>query len=147
LLFFTLALVVTTFIDVEFRIIPDRFSLGCWPVALLAAYLWQQPPFLDALLGGLLGFGLFLGISWFYEKWRKIEGLGMGDVKMMGWLGSWVGVLGVSRVIFLASALGLLVGIYFMIKSKKGLKTAIPFGPFLAVAAYIVWALQILEIL
>jgi leader peptidase (prepilin peptidase)/N-methyltransferase len=143
-LYFTFALVVIVFIDLEFRIIPDRFSLGSWILALAAAFIWDQPPFWLAVAGGLMGFGIFYLLAWSYEKYKKVEGLGFGDVKMMGWLGTWVGFFGVPFVILLASLSGLAVGLIVMRASKKGLQTAIPFGPFLALGAYVAWILQTL---
>ena len=144
LLYFTLSLVAIVFIDLEFRIIPDRFSIGNWIVALVAAALWQEPPLLYSLLGGAFGFGVFFLLAWVYEKYKGVEGLGFGDVKMMGWLGSWIGVFGVPFVILIASLSGLLVGLLTLRSSKQGLQTAIPFGPFLAAGAYLAWALQAL---
>lgn len=143
-LYFTLALIATTFIDLEFRIIPDRFSLGGWIIALGASVLWGTPDIFAALVGGLFGAGVFFALAWVYEKWKGIEGLGLGDVKMMGWLGSWIGFWGVPFVILFASISGLAVGLISMRKSKDGLKTAIPFGPFLAGGAYVAWVLMTL---
>jgi leader peptidase (prepilin peptidase)/N-methyltransferase len=139
--------VVLTAIDLEFRIIPDRFSLGNWGVAIAASLVWGIPGWSDALIGGAVGFGLFFSLSLFYEKVRKIEGLGMGDVKMMGWVGAWLGFLSVPLVILVASLTGLFAGV-FVILSKKGdgMKTALPFGPFIALGAYVAWVLQSLHI-
>lgn len=142
MLLFVIALVATTFIDIEFRIIPDRFSLGGWVLALVAAFIWAKPEWQSALWGGLMGFGFFFGMSYFYEKVRKIDGLGMGDVKIMGWFGTWVGLEGFVYVILIASISGLLVGLFAMRGSQKGMKTAIPFGPFLVVGAYVTWVLE-----
>jgi leader peptidase (prepilin peptidase)/N-methyltransferase len=144
LLYFTLALIATTFIDLEFRIIPDRFSLGNWVVALAASFLWGQPDLLDAILGGLIGFGAFYLLAWGYKKIKGIDGLGFGDVKMMGWLGAWVGALAVPFVILIASVTGLIAGVLVMLRSKEGMQTAIPFGPFLALGAYIAWVFSAL---
>lgn len=146
-LYFTLSLVVVIFIDIEFRIIPDRFSLGNWGIALLASFLWSSPPIWMSLAGCLFGFGSFFVMAWTYEKWKGIEGLGLGDVKMMGWIGAWLGLYSVPFVILSASLTGLAVGILAMRRSKDGLQTAIPFGPFLAVGAYVAWILQSFDIL
>lgn len=143
-LFFTLALVATVFIDLEFRIIPDRFSLGCWLIAAIASFLWGIPPLAESMAGGAMGFGLFFLMSWGYEKYKGIEGLGFGDVKMMGWLGTWVGVQKVPFVILSASLTGLIAGLIAMRTSKEGFKTAIPFGPFLALGGYAVWIISAL---
>jgi leader peptidase (prepilin peptidase)/N-methyltransferase len=139
---FNLALVTTVFIDIEFRIIPDRFSLGCWAVAILASLLWGVPSIVESLSGGALGFGIFFAMAWGYEKLKGIEGLGFGDVKMMGWLGSWIGIFGVPFVILVASLTGLMAGLVAMKTSREGLKTAIPFGPFLSLGAYVVWIMM-----
>lgn len=148
-LYFFWTLVVLTFIDLEFRIIPDRFSLGNWAVAIIITFFnWFKfdAPLTEALIGGLLGFGIFFWIGWFYEKVKGIEGLGFGDVKMMGWLGTWLGISGLPVLVLTASLTGLLVGVAVMIK-EGNLKTAIPFGPFLALGAIIVWTLKKLHIL
>lgn len=142
LLWFTIALIATIFIDIEFRIIPDRFSLGGWVIAALAAIGWGEPPPVEALVGGAAGFGVFFLMSWSYEKLKGVEGLGFGDVKMMGWLGTWVGIYLVPFVILCASLSGLLVGLVAMRTSKDGFKTAIPFGPFLALGGYLGWVLS-----
>jgi leader peptidase (prepilin peptidase)/N-methyltransferase len=143
---FVVALVATVFIDFDFRIIPDRFSIGCWVVAVLGSLFWGTPPIVHSVMGGLMGFGIFFLMSWGYEKLKGIEGLGFGDVKMMGWLGSWLGIFAVPLVILIASLTGLLAGILAMRKGKEGLKTAIPFGPFLALGAYFVWIMMNLGI-
>lgn len=143
-LYFFWSLVVITFIDLEFRIIPDRFSLGNWAVALLAVifcYFKFDTPFLNSVLGGIAGFGIFFGIAYFYERVKKVEGMGFGDVKMMGWLGTWLGLVAMPILLLAASLTGLAAGLIVMLKTKGDLKTAIPFGPFLAIGAIIVWTL------
>jgi leader peptidase (prepilin peptidase)/N-methyltransferase len=143
-LYFVFALVVTTFVDLDFRIIPDRFSWGGWVVALVASVALGEPFWLSSLAGGLMGFGLFFVMAWGYEKWKGIEGLGFGDVKMMGWLGSWLGFESVPLIIMGASLSGLVVGLWAARRSDEGLQAAIPFGPFLALAAYGAWVARML---
>lgn len=145
-LYFVFALVVTTLVDVEFRIIPDRFSIGGWVVAMSAALATGTPHWGDALLGSALGFGIFLAMALFYEKVRKIEGLGMGDVKMMAWLGAWLGAWAVPQLVLIASLSAMIVGLVSMRTSGEGMRTALPFGPFLALGAWAVWVLNNLNI-
>jgi leader peptidase (prepilin peptidase) / N-methyltransferase len=140
-LYFFLSLIVIIYIDIDFRIIPDRFSLGNWALALAAAFILGNPHWLDALVGGLFGFGMFFLLAWGYERIRKIEGLGMGDVKMMGWLGAWLGFESVPLVVLIASISGIAAGIVMMRNSKDGWQTALPFGPFLALSAGVAWFL------
>ncbi len=144
-LYFVFSLVVVTFIDIEFRIIPDRFSIGNWILALLLLVVRTESPW-PYVLGGLLGFAFFFLLAWGYEKYKGIEGLGFGDVKMMGWLGTWLGLSTLPGLILVSSVSGLLWGVVAMIKSRDGMMTAIPFGPFLAFAALLLWILKILNV-
>ncbi len=91
--------------------------------------------FRDALLGALLGAGLLFLVSEVYFRLRKIEGLGMGDVKMMGMVGAFVGWKGVLLTLFLGSLSGTLVGLVVMASSKGDLRTKLPFGTFLGMGA------------
>jgi leader peptidase (prepilin peptidase)/N-methyltransferase len=70
-----------------------------------------------------------------YLRVRKIEGLGMGDVKMMAMVGAFLGWKGVLLTLFAGSLLGSLVGLALMAARGKDLKTALPFGSFLGIAA------------
>ncbi len=145
-LYFVLALITTTFIDLEFRIIPDRFSIGGFVVAMSCSLFWGIPPFFESLAGAAFGFGVFWLMAWGYEKLKGIEGLGFGDVKMMAWLGAWVGLQYTPFVILIASVSGALVGLLIMRLQKSGMQTAIPFGPFLAFGAYAAWVISQLSI-
>lgn len=140
-LYFIYALFVIVYIDIDFRIIPDRFSWGNWVIALAYVFIFKENT-LEHILGGVFGFGTFFLLAWGYEKWRGVEGLGMGDVKMMGWLGTWVGFSSVPLLVIIASLSGSIVGFWNMRKSGEGMQTAIPFGPFLALGAYLVWLYQ-----
>jgi leader peptidase (prepilin peptidase)/N-methyltransferase len=143
-LYFVFSLIVIVFIDLDFRIIPDRFSLGNWLLSIIAVFFLSASPWFN-IIGGLLAFSLFFLLAWGYEKWKGVEGLGMGDVKMVGWLGTWLGLESVPLLILSASLLGLLAGLWAMRKSKDGFQTAIPFGPFLAVGAYLAWLYQLYQ--
>jgi len=140
--YFLWSLLVVTYIDIDFRIIPDRFSLGNWVVALAACFIFDDPEVWQGILGGALGFGMFFLLAWGYEKLKGIEGLGFGDVKMMGWLGTWLGLEWVPFIVFVASVSGLVVGLVQMRKSGEGMQAALPFGPFLAIAALVAWCLK-----
>lgn len=141
-IYFLWSLLVTTYIDIDFRIIPDRFSLGNWVLALASCLIFDDPARWQGILGGLMGFGMFFALAWGYEKLKGVEGLGFGDVKMLGWLGTWLGLEWVPFIIFVASITGLTVGIAQMRKGGEGLQSALPFGPFLALAALIAWFLK-----
>ena len=63
--------------------------------------------------------------------------MGGGDIKLLAMIGAALGWKGVLFTIFIGSAIGTLVGIILMLRTRKGLKLAIPFGPFLSIGAII----------
>lgn len=132
---FLSALWVASIIDLHHQIIPDEISIGGMPVGLVASFWLGQMSWWEPVLGVLLGGGSFLAVSWIYEKLTGREGLGGGDVKLLSMIGAWLGVKSILPVIVVSSAAGSIVGIAYMVLKKKGLKEAIPFGPFLAIGA------------
>jgi leader peptidase (prepilin peptidase)/N-methyltransferase len=131
--FFSL-LVPIAFIDIDHRIIPDELSLGGLAAGLSLSFLpggdWK-----GSLLGGVLGGGILYGTAAAYEKATGREGMGGGDVKLIAMIGAFLGWKGALLSIFCGSILGVAGGLFAMRKGKEGLKTAIPFGPYLCAAA------------
>ena len=78
-------------------------------------------------------------VAWIYHLVTKKEGMGGGDIKLLAMIGALIGWQGVLFTIFVASAIGTISGILVMLKARKSMKLAIPFGPFLAIGgiAYI----------
>ncbi|MFH1026217.1 MAG: prepilin peptidase [Nitrospirota bacterium] len=134
------AIVVITFIDLDFQIIPDAITLPGILIGLVAGSLLMPDPFIrNSLLGfktsviGLLaGGGLFYAIAVLSRG-----GMGGGDIKMMAMVGALMGWKSVLLTIFLGSLTGAVFGIFLMISKGKGRKTKIPFGPFLALGTVI----------
>ncbi|MEK6778857.1 MAG: prepilin peptidase [Candidatus Deferrimicrobiota bacterium] len=129
-------LVPITFIDIDHRIIPDELSLGGLAAGLLLSLLpggdWK-----GSLLGGILGGGILYGTARGYEKLAGREGMGGGDIKLIAMIGAFLGWKGALLTIFGGSLLGVAGGMFAMRKGDEGLKTAIPFGPYLCAAALI----------
>lgn len=135
---FSSVLIAGTFIDLDLRILPNSLTLGAWGVALVFALLQSSGypiPIEEAVLGSVLGYGLFWVMSRAYYWITGEEGLGGGDVKWMGFIGAVIGVEGVVITIVVASVMGATVGLLMMLFLKKGRRTPIPFGPFLAMGA------------
>lgn len=135
---FVACLVASSFIDLELRIIPDSLTLGAWGVALIFALFQAKGypiSFVQALIGGLAGYGMFWILSRGYYWLTGNEGLGMGDVKFMGFIGSVLGIEGVVITVLVGSFTGAFVGLVFMLFLGKGRRYPIPFGPFLALGA------------
>jgi len=133
LLFFSL-LVPIAFIDIDHRIIPDELSLGGLAAGLLLSF-FPGGDWVGSVTGALLGGGILYATAILYEKVRETEGMGGGDIKLLAMIGAFLGWKGALATIFFGSFLGAAGGILAMRKGGKGLKTAIPFGPYLCVAA------------
>jgi leader peptidase (prepilin peptidase) / N-methyltransferase len=125
-------------IDIKLMIIPDVISLPMVLASPLVVYLHPDLTWQSSLLGVLLGAGLLYGIAWLYYLVRGEAGMGMGDVKLLGVVGGWLGYEAILPTIFLGSLLGSAIGILLVIGSKqRSLRSAVPFGPFLALGAVI----------
>lgn len=137
---FACALVVITFIDLDYQIIPDRISLGGIVVGLALVY-WLPVSYKDALIGLAAGAGSLLLIIYGYYFLTKRQGMGGGDVKLLGMIGVFIGWQGVAFTIFTASLVGSVVGLAWIAVQGKDMKAAIPFGPFLSLGAltYLFW--------
>ncbi|MGC8795329.1 MAG: prepilin peptidase, partial [Bryobacteraceae bacterium] len=98
----------------------------------------------EAVLGALLAAGLLYVMGAVYEKVRRREGMGLGDVKMAAMLGSFLGVYGALYALLMGSLLGSLVGlIYIRATGKKASEYALPFGSFLGVGGLAVALLRL----
>jgi leader peptidase (prepilin peptidase)/N-methyltransferase len=134
------SLIVITFIDLDFQIIPDRITLPGIPIGLIAGSLLLPDPFMrysvlgfkSSIFGFLVGGGLFYTIALISKG-----GMGGGDIKMMAMVGSFMGWKSVLMTTFLGSLMGSIFGLFLMLFKGKGRKTKVPFGPFLAIGTII----------
>jgi leader peptidase (prepilin peptidase) / N-methyltransferase len=133
-LVFAAVLIVLAFIDIDHRILPDAMTLTGIPLGVLAS-VWLPPGWRDSLLGVAVGGGSLWLIAEAYFRWRKVEGMGMGDVKMLAMIGAVLGWRGAIVTLVLSSFSGALVGVLMMTRAKDGLRYALPFGTFLALGA------------
>jgi leader peptidase (prepilin peptidase)/N-methyltransferase len=146
---FTAVLIVITFIDLDHQIIPDILTLPGIPLFFLAAVFIVKVPWLEALIGLLVGGGVLFIIAFVYELISKREGMGGGDIKLLAMIGGFLGWKSLIFVLLFSSFSGALIGIAAMIIKKQDTKYAIPFGPFLSAAAiaYIFWGTAFMRFL
>ena len=83
----------------------------------------------------MAGGGILLSIAWGYHFFTGKEGMGGGDIKLLGMIGAFLGWKGVLFTIMASSLIGTIVGITMMLRAGQGMKMAMPFGPFLAIGA------------
>jgi leader peptidase (prepilin peptidase)/N-methyltransferase len=135
-LLFGCAMIVLFVIDLQHKILPNVITLPGIVVGLLLSEV-AGPGWLASLIGLAVGAGSLFVIAEVYYRVRHEEGLGMGDVKMLGMIGAFLGWKLVLVTLVLSSVAGSLVGIGVLITKKESLKYALPFGTFLAVAAMV----------
>ncbi len=135
--------VVLIFVDAEIQILPDVVDLPGIALGLLLGWLHagvDAPQLVlasslgDSALGAAFGAGLLLAVGLAYRLVRKVEGMGLGDVKMMAMIGAVCGWTAVLPVVFLGSITGAAIGIAIAMRRREGLQFALPFGVFLGLA-------------
>ncbi|HEX4345132.1 MAG TPA: prepilin peptidase [Solirubrobacteraceae bacterium] len=121
-------LVPLTLIDVDLRLLPDRLVAPAAALAVVAGTALDPGGEVERLLAGAAAGGCFLLIALAYPA-----GMGLGDVKLTGMLGLFLGAE-VAVAVFAALLSGVTVGLAIIARKGmvEGRKTAIPFGPFLA---------------
>jgi leader peptidase (prepilin peptidase)/N-methyltransferase len=132
---FVAALIVITFIDLDHQIIPDVISLPGIPFFCIGAVFFMGLTVWESLLGILIGGGCLFAIAFGYEVITKREGMGGGDIKLLAMLGAFLGWKSLFFILFVSSLLGAVIGITLMLLKGENMKYAVPFGPFLSVAA------------
>src|SRR5438477_1883430 len=155
---FSAAIIVLAFIDLDHRILPDPITLnGIWLGILASVYLAQPSPLIArvlriagiettnprvvalvaSVLGVIVGGGLLWGVAEAYLRFRGIEGLGFGDVKMMAMVGAFLGAPLTLLTIMIGSLLGSVIGLAFIRLASKTREYELPFGTFLSMAGII----------
>lgn len=143
-LIFGYMLIVGSFIDLFHYIIPDRISLGLAVIGLLFGL--YRHALIHSVVGFAFGFVLLLFVAVLGKAIFKKEAMGGGDIKLLGALGTFIGIKGVLFTLFVASFLGSFVGIVLMALGKANMSQRIPFGPYLSLSAivYVFVGVQIL---
>lgn len=138
---------VASFIDLDSFILPDILT---WPAAALAmaSPLFLPVGWAETVLGGVGGAGIFLLLQQGYLRLRGIDALGTGDIKLMLSLGALVGLSMLPLMILLSALSALLVAVVYLRRPEgQGMRTAVPFGPFLCLGAVLtlLWGDRILD--
>src|SRR5689334_9088935 len=125
---FVLLLIPIAFIDLDHRIIPNKLTLLGAAVGLVLVAVFDTDNLLQHVIAAVAAF-LFL----FIAAIAYPSGMGMGDVKLAGVMGLYLG-RAVAPAMLIALLSGTLVGVAIIARkgAKEGRKTAVPFGPFLA---------------
>jgi leader peptidase (prepilin peptidase)/N-methyltransferase len=131
---FACAMVVLFAIDLRHHLLPNVITVPGIVIGF-ALSLFLPPGWKSALIGLVAGGGVLFAIAEGYYRLRGIEGLGMGDVKMLSMIGAFLGWKLMLVTLVLGSFAGSIIGLGVIALGRGGMKAALPFGTFLAVGA------------
>ena len=137
-------LILLSAIDAATHRLPDVLTLPLIGAGLIwSGGMGWSVLFLSAL-GAVIGYAIIAGLNGYWRWRRGVEGIGLGDAKLLAAGGAWCGVMGLPFILLISSAAGLLVSAFTLKaigKETKSIRTTrIPFGPFLALGIWFVWA-------
>ncbi len=144
--FFYLSLLIIFYTDFNEYIIPNIITYSLSGIGVLIAYfslsIFDLSLF-ESLLGGIISGSILYTTSKIFLIIRKIEGMGMGDVKMISMIGFWMGLENTFLVLIASSLLGSVIGIGLILTKRMDRSQYIPFGTFLSVGSVIIWFIKI----
>ncbi len=127
-------------IDWRTQRLPDVLTLSLLLSGLAAAYFFDKTAIVDHLIGAVAGFAVFALVAYLYRAIRGFDGLGLGDAKLLAGLGAWISWQGLPTLVLLAAMMCLTFVIGRALwRWKMSSTERVPFGPFLALAGWIVW--------
>ena len=158
-------LIISTFVDIRYRIIPDEISVGGMIIGFILISItgvkmhpssFNYRPLLNSFLGIVSGGGIIYITGFLFDlvyfkllKRPPIQGetesMGGGDVKLLAMIGAFLGYKRVLATFFIAPFFGLIIGLFNLILRKDH---TIPYGPFLSLAALIslFWAKELFDL-
>jgi leader peptidase (prepilin peptidase) / N-methyltransferase len=131
---FACALIVLFVIDLQHRILPNVITLPGIAAGFVAS-VFLPPGWLSSAIGIVAGGGILFAIAEAYYRLRGIEGLGMGDVKMLAMIGAFLGWPLMLLSLMIASLAGTIIGLALIASGRGTMKYALPFGTFLSIGA------------
>jgi leader peptidase (prepilin peptidase)/N-methyltransferase len=133
---FACAMVVLFVIDLQHYLLPNVITVPGIVIGF-GLSLVLPPGWKASLIGLIAGGGVLFAIAEAYYRLRGVEGLGMGDVKMLSMIGAFLGWKLMLVTLVFASFAGSIIGIGVIAMGRGGMKAALPFGTFLAVGALV----------
>ncbi len=126
-------------IDFRTKYLPDQLTLPLLWLGLIASVDNLYIPGKWAIAGAVLGYLSLWSVWWVFKQLTGKEGLGHGDFKLLAALGAWAGYMALLPIILISSLVGAILGTIYLRATGQGRDTHIPFGPFIAIAGWIVF--------
>lgn len=136
---FTGFLIAMSGIDLRTKLLPDQLTLPLMWLGLIASVDNLYMPAKPALAGAVIGYLSLWSVWWIFKQVTGKEGMGHGDFKLLAAIGAWTGLQGILPTILLSSVVGAIVGSVWLTMRGRDRATPIPFGPYLAIAGWVVF--------
>ena len=124
-------------IDFDHQLLPDNLTLPLMWLGLLLNTQMLFVPLLDAVYGAAAGYLSLWLVFWGFKLLTGKDGMGYGDFKLMAVCGAWFGWSVLPNVILVSSAVGAVLGIFLIVLRGRDSQKPMPFGPFIAIAAWL----------
>jgi leader peptidase (prepilin peptidase) / N-methyltransferase len=137
-------LLVLSLIDIRTHRLPDSLTLPLAAIGLSLPF-WMEAglPFELRLVGTAIGFASLWAIAALFRRLRGYDGLGLGDAKLLGAAGAWLGPYALAPLMLIATCVALIaIGGAVLAGQRVSARTAIPFGPFLCLGFFTMWMAQ-----
>jgi leader peptidase (prepilin peptidase)/N-methyltransferase len=130
-------LLAASAIDLDHQLLPDALTLPLlWAgLAVNLGNTFCSLP--NAVLGAMAGYVALWCVSWLFRLLRGMDGMGHGDVKLLAALGAWLGWAALPQIVAMAALLGAIVGLTATALKRMHFTQPLPFGPYLAVGAFV----------
>lgn len=135
---FALGLLTLSVIDFETFLLPDCIVFPLLWLGLITAVLSNEVMLADSVWGVVVGYLILWVPASLYAVIRGRIGMGHGDFKLLALIGAWLGWQSIPMVLAIACLVGVVGGIYTLYRQGEGLKSAFPFGPYLAIGGMVV---------
>jgi leader peptidase (prepilin peptidase)/N-methyltransferase len=144
----TWALIVLTFIDIDYYILPDIITIPCLWLGLISSLFPLFASSKEAILGAIFGYIFLWVTARIFKLICGIEGMGHGDFKLLAVFGAWCGWQALLPIILLAALLGVIIGGLTLWRKKYSFQHPIPFGPFIAISGWmaLMWNAQVIKL-
>jgi leader peptidase (prepilin peptidase)/N-methyltransferase len=132
-----LALALT---DIENFVLPDFLTLPLLAFGLVESWVYEPDAIAARLVGAAAGGFFVLGLRAAYLRIRGIEGIGLGDAKLLAAAGAWTGWQGLPTVLLLSALLALVI-VAWQARGRRNLSLTdrVPYGAYLCFAIWVVW--------
>lgn len=148
-LLLSFSLLCLMFIDIDHMLLPDQITLPLLWIALLAsAHNLTIAPAM-AIIGAATGYLSLWSVFWLYKLVTGKEGMGYGDFKLMAVFGAFLGWQAILPIVLISSVVGAVIGISLIIVQGRDKAKPMPFGPYIAIAGWIVlvWGKHITSVI